>query len=62
MSFHVENPASHPTGANHLTLKQLYMLYIKLGGTSCKKTTRQDAVRERILSNEKMVETFYQVW
>ena len=24
MSSHAENPASHPTGANHLILKQLY--------------------------------------
>ena len=25
MSFHAENPASYPTGANHLMLKRLYL-------------------------------------
>ena len=30
MSFHAENPARHPTGANHSILKRLYTSYIKL--------------------------------
>ena len=63
MLFHTENPASHPTGTNHLILNRLYTLTGNNSvGTSCKKTMRRDAVTEQMLSNEKMVETFYQVW
>ena len=81
MSFHAENPASHPTGAHHLILKRLSLLKLLCShvvyqarcceppstgnssvGTSCRRTMMQDAVREQTLSNEKMVETFCQVW
>ena len=37
MSLHAENPASRPTGANHLILKRLYTLYIKLGDVSLRR-------------------------
>ena len=37
MSSHTENPASHPAGANHLILKRLYTLYIKLGDLSLRR-------------------------
>ena len=53
MSFHTENPASHPTGANCWILKRF---------SSSRRTTRHDSVKEQILSNKKMVENFYQVW